>query len=128
MTPDIVWTDYVNYFFTSTRKEGMNAFALSILKSLQYVIVAFLAIVVQQIYDSASKGQFDLFNWQAWQSYLTPAFIFLLGFVNEILRKGLNPAVSTKFVQAPVVESSSPPQQPYQPNVAIRHVVEPPEQ
>lgn len=122
----IVWTDYLTYLFTGAKKEGMSAFWLSILKAVQYVVIGFLAIVVQQIYDSLSKGTFDAFDWAAWQSYFLPGFIFVLGFLNEIFRKAGNPAVSTKFLSSPVVDST-PPQQPYMPNVAIRHV-EPPEQ
>ena len=125
MDTTITWVDYVKYLFTSAKKDGMSAFWLSILKAVQYVAVGFLAIVCQQVFDSLNKGTFELFNWAAWQSYMLPGFIFVVGFLNEIFRKASNPAISTKFLSTvpPTAGSTSP---PYQPNVAIR-TVEPPE-
>jgi len=96
MDNSVTFMDYIGYFFTGYKTESMNQATLTVLRSLHYVIIAFLAITVQQIYDAATHGTFDLFNWQAWQSYVTPGAVLVLGLLNEALRKGLNPSVSLK--------------------------------
>lgn len=90
--------DYVAYFFLGYKLEGMNQTLLAVLRGLQYVIVSALAIIVFNIYDAIVKGTFA-FTWEAWQQYLLPAVIFIVGTLNELLRKYLNPSVSLKTVQ-----------------------------
>jgi hypothetical protein len=100
--------DYVGYFFQGYKTDQMNQGVLAVLRGFHYVIVAFLAIVLQQVYDAVVHGTFDAFSWAAWQSYLLPGFILVLGIANEALRKYLNPSVSIKAVDTvPAVQAAS---------------------
>lgn len=88
------FTDYVRYFFSGYKTESMSPAVLAFLAAIRNTLLTSLALVIINVYDAIAKGNFDIWNWEAWQSYLLPALMFLLSLAVEWARKHINPSVS----------------------------------
>lgn len=107
--------DYVKYFFFGYKIEGMNQTVLSVLRAIQYGVIVIIAAFAQNIYDNFAKGNYAL-DLATLQGYIMPGVVLVLGFLNELLRKYLNPSVSLKTLpQQPsfrsAVQADIPPPQ-----------------
>lgn len=109
--PTVTFSDYMRYFFTGYQVEGMSPSFLALLKTLQYIILVLVGSIVQKLYDGAVGGDFAL-NFGTFQGYIMPGVVVVLGFINELLRKALNPQASLAAIALATrrgARQSSPP-------------------